>query len=258
MRALSERQVSLRAHVHWGCGALEVKEFNGATHTHMNDTRITVTVPFQEVAWAKALDVLVGRFKLPFLDADRAVHDFFKRFFRVLNQSWFRRRAISELDNSIATALCEIYSADTIVITHERPLKIGPLEFGYGLSLALAPTLTRQSERSTGTVTPRVVLAGFGRRVELTRLRHIVGAQCVTILVAIVCYVVLAACLLYGVSVLWQFHRAPAEVIIAATSQIEIGVALLAVSVGFAGLFGRAIRNVFGLARERWPILSRA
>jgi len=224
----------------------------------MNDTRITVTVPFQEVAWAKALDLLVGRFKLPFLKADRAVHDFFKRYFRVLNLSWFRRRPMSEIDNSIATALCELYSADTIAITHERPIKIGPLEFGYGLSLAMTPNLSRQTDRSTGTVSPRVVFVGFGRRLELTQLRQIVLAQLVAILSGIVCYVVLATCLLYGVSVLWQFHRAPVDVIIAATSRLDIGVALLAIFVGFAGLFGRAIRNVYGLARERLSFSQRS
>lgn len=218
--------------------------------TRMNDRRITVSIRFEDVEWARVLDILVGRSKRSFLVADRALHDFFKRFFRLLNLEWFRNRPLSSNDNTIATALCELHSADTVVIRHSRPVRVGPLQFDYTFGLALTPQLGRQARGGLGASAGRIELCGFGRRVVLERTSQIVVAQGCVAVGGVVCYVLLATCLLYGMSVLWQFHRSPVETLIAATTRLDIGVALLAVAIGIAGLFGRIFRNLYNLSRD--------
>lgn len=212
-----------------------------------NDTRVTVTLPFREVAWAKVLDLLVSRFRNDFFDADADLRRFFKSFHLLLNLRWFRSSRLHETDNSIAVAMCEVHSADTVVLVHDRPIQIGTIPFRYRLLLTLTPRLSRKEERETGRQSARIELTGFGRTIALTKTHHIALAQLLVIVVGILTYVVLCFMLLYGVSVLWQFHLSPAETIIAGTKRLDIGLALLAVFVGLAGIFGRAFSNVWRL-----------
>lgn len=216
-----------------------------------NDTRITVTIPFHEVAWTKVLDVLVTRFKSDFLVADTNLRRFFKSFFLLLNIRWFRSARLNESDNAIAVAMCEVHSADTVVVIHDRPLQIGTIPFRYRLLLALTPRLSRREEAEDGQQAARIELSGFGRTLVLSRPHHIVLAHLSVIGVGILTYVLLSFMLLYGVSVLWQFHLSPAETVIAGTKRLDIGLALLAVLVGIAGIFGRAITNVCKLVSGR-------
>lgn len=216
-----------------------------------NDTRITVTLPFHDVSWAKVLDLLVSRFKSDFLVADANLRRFFKRFFLLLNLRWFRSTHLDETDNSIAVAMCEVHSADTIVVIHDRPIHVGTIPFRYRLLLSLTPRLSRSDGRESGRQSARIELTGFGKTIAITKPHHVVLAHIAVISMAILTYVLLSFMLLYGVSVLCAFHLSPAETIIAGTRRLDIGLALLAVLVGIAGIFGRAIANVWKLVAAR-------
>ena len=210
----------------------------------VSDTRITVTIPCQNVAWAKVLDLLVSRLKVDFFEADSNLRRFFKSFYLLLNLRWFRRRSLSAEDNAIALAMCEVHSADTVVLVHDRPLDLGAFSFRYRLLLSLTPRLSRDESREEGRASARIELSGFGRTIALTTVPQVVAAQCIAMTAAVLSYVVLSFLLLYGVSVLVQLHLSPAETIIASTNRLDIGLALLATLIGIAGIFGRAISNV--------------
>jgi hypothetical protein len=219
-----------------------------------SDTRITVTIRFHDVAWAKVLDVLIARFKLDFFTADSQLRRFFKSFHLLLNLRWFRSHKLDPLDNTIAVALCEVYSADTVVLEHHRPLQLGSLKCSYRLLLSLSPRLSRDESKEDGRQSGRIELSGFGKTLALTSFGQICGAHTILFVTGLLSYIVLSFMLLYGVSVLWQLHLSPAETIIAGTRRLDIGIALLATLVGIAGIFGRAIANVFQLLRRCcWP-----
>ena len=215
-----------------------------------SDTKITVTIPFLAVQWHTVLEILVSRFKLSFLDADRALHDLFKRYFRLLNLAWFRNRTLSADDNRIAAAICEVHGADAVVLTHDKRVALGPVRFDYSLTVAMTPRLSRRVDGAESEISAKIVLRGRGREISLRRARDVVIAQGLVLLTGVVSYVALGLMLLYGVSVLWLLHQSPAEIVIAGTQRLDIGVALLAVFVGGAGFFGRALSGLVRLVKS--------
>ena len=206
-------------------------------------------LPIEHVNWAAVLDLMVRRFKIPFVAADKQLNDFLKRFCRPLNLAWFLDSALSEDDNLLMQLVGECHGADIVTLVFERRIRLGPGCIAYRHAYEFEPRFGRA--QATGTVRPRVELRILGRQVTLASARAVALCQLLVSLLGVVFYVVVVGLLLYGLSVLMLFLREPMDVTRAATSRASIGTALLCVLVAVAALTGRAVRNIAGEIRRR-------
>ncbi len=216
-----------------------------------NALRITQKLNFDEVLWAKVLDQVCTRFKTPFRRADDLLRDFFKRFLNPFNLYWFIHPKLSEADNNIFVALCEVYGADAIELSRGRQFRAGPFNIEYLQDLTIYPRLTRTVDQAeAGTCVASITFAVLGLRVDLRRAYQVLLFHALVFVFAVLSYVVCVGLLLYGVAVFIHFIDNPLGVVIMATRDPSIGLALLCFLIGCAGIFGRAVKNLFGLARQ--------
>lgn len=214
------------------------------------EIRITRTLSLDDVHWPSVLELLSKRYKLSFREANAIVDGFFSRILKPLHIGWFLQRELRSDDNRLLSAVCECHGADSVVLTHERPYRAGPLLFLYSQSVEFTPAL-RQSADKSGICDPVMQLRLFGRSHRIRCLRDVLFAYAVLGLFGIVSYVLVVGALLYSFSVFLLFLEHPVGVTEAATDNLAIGLALLCFLAGCAAIFGRAISNVTRLLIQK-------
>lgn len=210
-------------------------------------------IDFDDVWWAGVLDLLVKRFGMPFEQASVSLRRFFGRFRRIFNLYWYTHRILSEEDNRIVAAICECHGADVITLVLQRSLSIGIFNIDYHQMIEFEPRFRRdEAEAGKGALRPRIEVRVGRRLLTFSTLWGALFFYFLATLVAVVVSALLVGLFLYGLAVFLLFIVLPIDVTIAATRFGPIGVALLCFLVGGAALFGRAIKNVWHLLRQRW------
>lgn len=203
-----------------------------------------------EVQWVRVLDVLVNRFRVPFLTADEQVRQFLKRLHRPFSLEFFRGRALSESDRQLMAAVCEAHGIDLPTFRIEKKLRVAGVGIEYRKILDVEPCLSRATG-GAAEVRARIDVEVCGVSLVLTRLWQVVALNGVLTLLAILSYVLLVGAFLYGSAVLVVLILEPVGTAITATRHGGIGLALLCILVGAAGVFGRALANVSRLGLTR-------
>lgn len=211
--------------------------------------KITQTLPMETVQWPAVLELLHRTFKYSFNDAMEHVRSFTRRVRRPLSASWFLRRELTDQENAIIASICVISGGDSVRLSTGCARKMGFISLQYRFTVTCTPALVR--EQSHGSAIPQIALSVAGRELYLTKLWQVLLTQVALFVLGSLLYALLAGLLLYGVAVLVLFIETPALSTIAATRAPSIGIALVCVLAGLAGIFGRAIRNLSLLAWTR-------
>lgn len=215
------------------------------------DYKIRLELDLDSVAWPTVLKVLCDKFKLTFQQANQSISDFTRRFRDTLNLSWFLRKELSSEEGKLLAAVCEVHGADAVSISSSRRLICGWPSFILRQQVEFYPSF-RQSEQSKkgGYLVAQHTVNIFGRNIKIEKLWQALIAHSIFISLAVLSFVLVVGCLLYGLSVFLLFLIEPAFVTLAATNSATLGLALICVLVGMAGIFGRALQNLYKLARS--------
>ena len=211
------------------------------------DLRIRAELDLSQVHWKLAASILVSHFDLMQSAAEVLVAGFRRRCEGPLQLTWFKTKALSKADSQVFAALCEAHGADALSISVTHCFAPGGVTFGYRhqVFFQLAP-----GSRAAGGVVlaqPGLELIVGKWNVVLRSLRSVLILQLLLVMLAILFYVVAAGCFLYGVAVLLLFLADPAYVTVAATKRLPVGLALVCMLAGLAGICGRAVRNIIRL-----------
>jgi len=147
-------------------------------------------------------------------------------------------------------AVCEAHGIDLPTFRVEKKLRVAGVGLEYRKILDVEPCLSRATG-GVAEVGARIDVSVCGVSLVLTRLWQVVALNSVLTLLAILSYVLLVGAFLYGSAVLVVLILEPVGTAITATRHGGIGLALLCILVGVAGVFGRALANVSRLGLTR-------
>ena len=217
------------------------------------DYRIRVELPIDEVNWPVVLSILMSRFRMSFPQADRLSKSFCKSLLKPLSTKWFKARNVTADENKVVCAICEAHGADVLMLSEEREMRLASLAIGYRQRIIFTPQFRPpHSSSDFGRAIPEIELNLLGAKLRLASLVEVLLTQTALALIATIFFALIAGCLLYGaaVAILFVFH--PAALTLAATRSAPLGLALICMLVGVAGIAGRAIHNLTGLAFKHW------
>lgn len=208
---------------------------------------------FEDVRWAKALEVLSSKFGYTFSEADRILKSFFKRFLSPMNMYWFLNPKLSQEDNKLLACMCEVHGTDALLISHERLIQKGPIRIAYNQIIEFDPKLSGFNDTDeSGVCVPRIEICVMGRSFMIVTALQALLVHFVVSLGAVLSYVLIVGLLLYGFSVLIMFGLYPADSTIAATQNGVFGLALLGILMALSAVFGKAFVNLSRLALQRY------
>lgn len=216
--------------------------------------RISIELALSQVHWKLVGSILVSHFDLEQQAAEKLTAAFRRRLAGPLSLYWFRASRLCRDDEKVLAALCEAHGADTLSLYSGQRFSIWRLSCAYRQQITFHHASGRQAAGSSAQIVPEVTVELGGWQFRLQRLRSVLLMQILLVLSGALFYAVAAACLLYGVAVVLLFFVEPAYVTLAATRRLPLGLALVCMLAGLAGICGRAFRNVLGLV---WQRLSR-
>ncbi len=214
------------------------------------DYKISIELELGAVAWAAVLRILCDNFKLSYEQASRLIRNFHKHFRSVLSLRWLVFSELSVDEGRLLAAICEVHGADAVRIWLSRGLLGSHSRIKLRQQIDFFPAFrTNQQAAKGGYLLARYVISFFGRELVICKVWQALLVHVLFVLFAIVSYVLLVGCLLYGLSVLLLFIMEPAFVTLAATNRAPLGLALLCMLVGLAGIFGKAVHNLLIVAK---------
>lgn len=211
--------------------------------------RLKKSIQFSEIHWPSVEQILVQHFKLTDLESASLIKRFTHRMRQPFGLHWFINENLSPADNTVAAAICESVGADGITISVNRSINLLALRFNYHSNFEFLPSFKRGGEdKQLGYCKPSVTIALARFERVLNTTKQIMLAGSLISAVGAIMYAIAFGMLLYGISVACLFFAEPGEMTVVALSKGHIGLALLCTLIGIAGIFGRAIKNIAGLA----------
>ncbi len=200
------------------------------------------------IPWNRLQEVLASRHRLGISTAGRLASDLRERTECLFSLGTLHEQPLSSQENGAVRSLVELVGADEVTVSSSRDFFTGPLRLRLTRCTHLRPGLRQDS---AGSAESCLILECAGRSLCA---RQRIGAYLLfgaLVLAASATYAILFGLLLYAFSVFYVFLQMPGDVTLAAVRQLPVGLALLAMLVGLAGLSGRAFVNLVGLLRGR-------
>lgn len=221
--------------------------------------RVRVRVPEEDVPWESILESLGENSTVDDKALRRQLKNFVKKIRTPFNGEWLGAPLLSKEEQKIALALSEIFGADVVTILRERSFGSSPLKIVYKGEVELNPFGKMEEERvSAGSGGERrgVAQGNFrlsmpGLEIDINTMPRAVLFYFLLMLIGIIMYVLIVGMLLYAVAVFLLFLADPEMMTVVATTHSSVGLALLCLLTGLAGLSGKAVRNVVSLIRTR-------
>ena len=214
--------------------------------------RLRVSMHLADIGWDSVRSSLLEEAGMTGAMATALVRDFLRKLTSPINVHWLGNKSLSREEQKVVLTLCELYGADVLNVALERTFTVPLLEIRYRGEIAFDPfARDERGEGRTGTASGRYEIALPGVTIRVNSLFHAAALYAALSVVGVLLYVVLAGMLLYSVAVFLLFIADPELMTIAAVNHPSIGLALLCLLVGLAGLGGKAFRNVATLVRER-------
>lgn len=207
--------------------------------------RLSTILEIENVNWSVVESILSSRFQLSSHAAQNLINRVVKRLKKPLNLYWFLKHKDTSDQDRFAAALCEAHGADRIILTQSKTLRAG-LSIGYEQS----NQFTARKHKSSASI----ILKRCGLQLRLSKAWQVIMVQLLLTVSAIIFFVLISACFLYGCSVLILFLWEPAVITVAATRNFTIGLALVCMLAAVAGLSGRAIDNLTRLAKRKFKL----
>ncbi len=199
-----------------------------------------------EVHWQAVKLQLMGRQGLAEDAAEARIAGFLKHFSRPCNLYWYLAKSRTENDQLLQTA-CVCHSGDEIEIVSAREYR-----FAF-LSLAYRQSLRYSLKAKDLSVSNAVRLLGLSFRIN--SLIGILLFDAALILAALVFYIVLIGCFIYGTAVFVLFLKEPAHTTVVATKSASVGAALLcyllAGTVLLRAILGHFLKKIERFASRR-------
>lgn len=209
--------------------------------------RIRRHITVREVNWSSVTSIVSARYGGSKRCAEKRVQDFRRRLLHPFNPHWFRRKNLSYIDEQIATALSVHLRADTLTLTKENPLRVGPVCFRYAQSHTFTPKTRRSAKDPAGEFSVHYSAKMMGREILIDSFWGALALHCFFVFFAICSYLILLSALMYSAAVFIVFLSAPKDTAYAALNNSSIALALLCFTSVVVALFGRAAMNIFGL-----------
>lgn len=213
--------------------------------------KITVEMPIQNINWKLVRRILQNNFNLSETKAIAAIDSFTERFAKPLNHFWKFRKSLSGLDVKVVLASCETHGADILILKVDNRLRVSSFGFGYVHEVQFEPNGKSYADRSVAFSVRKMCLRLLGYEIALSKIWHLIVVDLLLLLLGTFLTVLLLGFLLYGLAITLLFWWTPIDVTLAATQNASIGLGLICVLVGGAGIFGRAIKNILNLVRKK-------
>jgi len=181
--------------------------------------RIRREMTLEELHWNAVKLHLIGHAAVSSAQADTALKSFIKRFTLPGNPYWHLRSSPDASDRAVLRAAALCHSADTICISHLRSFSTALCRFEHKQTLCY--------DLQSGSAEMHGSIAALGIILTLDTLPRTIAFDIALCCFAILTYVLLAGCLIYGTAVFVVFLGDPAAVTFAATKNGAIGAALL-------------------------------
>jgi hypothetical protein len=206
----------------------------------------------QRINWTSVAGLLESRFKREGEEALTQIKDFLDSFKSPFHWHWFSTSAIDPRDLPVVLSICIAHGADIVDISHRREIQFGLFRINYKHNVEFSPSFRNRdsiTEEVSGEQRAYIRCVILGWVFEVRTLKELLKLYAILVFSGILLYVLATGALLYCLTVIILFVAEPELTTIAAMQNADIGVALLGAFVMGAAIFGRAVRNLYNLAK---------
>lgn len=203
---------------------------------------LSVSLSFFEISWGRVRDQLISRYGLKPEDVDQALRRFHEAFLTPFEVYWFKNRSLSDLDNRIICAICDIHGADVLSISHT--VSLGE-RLHYRIIVQFSPRF--RSDDSPPSCNPLIVYKLGKREVTVSRPYQLYLIRLSIFSVATMLYIVVVGSLLYSLSMAIVFTEYPSQLVLHAYRSPFAGICLIITLLALA----LAVKGVIYRLRNR-------
>ncbi len=223
--------------------------------------RVRVRVPEEDIQWESVLEALLENGGSDEKSERRSLKSFVRKVRAPFNGQWLRSPLLTGEEQKISLALSELFGADVVTILRERSHGNSHFMISYKGEVELNPFGRIENENDAAGIQAAAGRRGFARgsfrlviagiEFDINTMPRVVLLYTLLMLISVVMYVLVVGMLLYAVAVFLLFIADPEMMTVVAARNPPVGLALLCLLTGLAGLSGKALRNVVSLIMTR-------